>query len=82
MTVDLDELERAANAIRPDQRGVPAFSAENVLALIADSRHLKAELDEAVGVLRRAEDGDAAQCLANYRAIRRTFLAKHGGSDG
>lgn len=28
--------------------------------------------------LRRAEDGDMAQCLANYRAIRRAALAPEG----
>lgn len=44
MTVDLDELECAANAIRPDQRGVPAFSAEDVLALIARLREAEREI--------------------------------------
>lgn len=63
MTVDLDELERAANAIRPDQRGVPAFSAEQVLALIARLREAERDRDAARkawgmfrGEARRAED--------------------------
>lgn len=42
--------------------------------LAAEVLRLRAEVERLTGALRKAEDGDFQQCLANYRAIRRAAL--------
>lgn len=78
MSDDLDELERLATAIRPDQRDTPVFSANHVISITARLREveserdrLRAALDEAVGVLSGCQwywpesDTDSENCCSN-----------------